>query len=103
VSYDLELDFALGARALIDFWTERGMVVGYRVVLLAGTPNGWETIRVHDSAHGFNEMHRYAQAGGKQTGTRFHSGTLGEGLNAAINETKSGYAVMIEGWRNERS
>jgi hypothetical protein len=57
-----------------------------------------ETIRVFDSAHGFNEMHRHTQAGGKQTGMRFHSGTLGEGMRAAIEDVQNGYRQMIEGW-----
>lgn len=33
-------------------------------------------------------MHRYTQAGGKQEGTEFHSGTLGEGMRIAIAERK---------------
>jgi len=54
---------------------------------------------VFDSAHGFNEVHRYTQTGGKQTGTLFHSGTLAEGFTAAIDEVEKGYVAMIEGWR----
>ena len=98
-SYSVELDFPTGARALIAHWTKRGRVVGFRVVLLTGTSQGWETVRVFDSAHGFNEVHRYTQTGGKQTGTLFHSGTLAEGFTAAIDEVEKGYVAMIEGWR----
>jgi hypothetical protein len=43
-------------------------------------------------------MHRYTRGGGKQTGKAFHSGTLGEGMRAAIEQVKSGYGQMIEGW-----
>lgn len=101
--YNLDLDLATGARALIDYSTERGSVVGYRVVLVVGTLHGREAVRVYDGSHGFNEMHRYTQMGGKQSGKRFHSGTLGEGLNVAIDEIKKGHVAMIEGWRDERS
>lgn len=83
----------------VDFTTRRGQVVDYRVVLLSGGPSEVVTIRVYDGAHGYNEMHRYTQKGGKQTGKRFHSGTLGEGLSAAIGEAEQGYEAMIEGWQ----
>jgi hypothetical protein len=53
----------------------------------------------HDSAHGYNEMHRYTRVGGKQTGKRFHSGSLGEGMQAAIEEMEDGFIEMIEGWK----
>lgn len=33
-----------------------------------------------------------------KAGTPFHSGTLGEGMRAAIEEIKRGYREMIEGW-----
>jgi hypothetical protein len=44
-------------------------------------------------------MHRYTRSGGKQSGTEFHSGTLGEGMLAAIADIEGGYRMMIEGWR----
>jgi hypothetical protein len=43
-------------------------------------------------------MHRHTRAGGKQSGKLFHSGTVGEGMRAAIGDVKSGYDQMIEGW-----
>jgi len=98
-SYYKAFDRGRNIGAWIDFNTERGEVVDYRVVLLLGPPGQRVTIRVYDCAHGYNEMHRYTQTGGKQTGTRFHSGTLGEGLNSAIKEAELGYVAMIEGWR----
>jgi hypothetical protein len=52
-----------------------------------------------DSAHGFNEMYRYTYAAGKQKGTEVHSGTLGEGMRAAIADIEDSYLAMIEGWR----
>ena len=57
-----------------------------------------ETVRVYDAAHGFNEMHRYTGAGGKQAGVRFHPGTLGDGMRVAIEAIEGGYREMIEGW-----
>lgn len=83
----------------VDFSTVKGEVVHYSIVLLLATSNGVETIRVYDSAHGFNEMHRYTRAGGKQAGRVFHSGTLGEGMRAATEAVKAGHLEMIEGWR----
>jgi len=43
-------------------------------------------------------MHRYARSKGKQEGTPFDSGTLGEGMRAVIEEIEGGYREMIEGW-----
>jgi hypothetical protein len=83
----------------VDFTTERGEVVDYVVVLLVSAAADVKAVRVYDSAHGFNEMHRYTLAGGKQEGTEFHTGSLGEGLRVAMEDTKLGYVGMIEGWR----
>jgi len=44
-------------------------------------------------------MHRHTLTGGKQPGTQFHGGTLGQGMRAAIDEIRHGYREMIEGWR----
>lgn len=98
--YQDDLDPIRGVSLLVDFETTRGMVVAYSVVLLFGTAGGTETIRVYDSTHEFNEMHRYTRAEGKQEGKRFHSGTLGEGLRAAIEDVKRGHLKMIDGWRD---
>jgi len=68
------------------------------VVLIAEVGDEVQTIRVFDSAHGFNEMHRCTRSDGKQTGKPFHSGSLGEGMRAAIDDVKIGYGQMIEGW-----
>jgi hypothetical protein len=97
--YQDDLNPVLGVSLSVDFRTTRGVVVAYSVVLLLGTAGGVETIRVYDSTHGFNEMHRHTRAEGKQEGKPFHSGTLGEGMRAAIEEAKRGYLKMIEGWR----
>jgi hypothetical protein len=74
-------------------------VVDYAIVLLVEAPGGAKTVRVYDGAHGYNEMHRYTDAGGKRDGTKFHSGTLGEGMNGAIDAIKRRHRRMIEGWR----
>lgn len=98
-SYEEILDFELGVVMQVDFKTRRGTVIDYAIVLVVPIAGGLETIRVYDSAHGFNEMHRYTRVGGKQNGTEFHGGTLGEGMRAAIKEIKESYLTMIEGWR----
>jgi hypothetical protein len=97
--YEQPLDPQRGVSLWVDLTTERGQVVDYTIVLLLAAPDGAETIRVYDSAHGFNEMHRYTQADGKQTGKPFHSGSLGEGVLVAIESAKRNYRQMIEGWR----
>jgi hypothetical protein len=95
--YEELLDLGLGARLSVDFTTVRGKVVDYAIVLLVMASDRMETVRVYDAAHGYNEMHRYTRAGGKQVGTMFHSGTLGEGMNYAIDAIKRGHTEMIEG------
>jgi hypothetical protein len=100
-SYHQKLNEALGAFLFVDFRTDRGEVVDYRVVLLLDRGESIETIRVYDSAHGYNEMHRFTRVGGKQTGKPFHSGSLGEGLRIAIESAKRNYLWMIEGWSDD--
>jgi len=86
---------------VVQFETEGPEVTDYAVVLLVGGESGERTIRVYDGAHGFNEMHRHTASGGKQPGTIFHSGTLGEGMRAAIDDVKDGYRGMIDGWERQ--
>lgn len=95
------LDHALGVLLRVQFTTSGPQIVDYAVVLLLDTESGRETIRVYDSAHGHNEMHRYTRSGGKQAGTPFHSGTLGESMRDAIEQIESGYRQMIEGWERQ--
>jgi hypothetical protein len=45
-----------------------------------------------------NELHRCTHDGGKQVAEVFDHGTLGEGMRAAIEEIKSGYEEVIDGW-----
>jgi hypothetical protein len=101
-SYDEILDYDLGVVLSVDFKNEGVEVIDYSLVLLLQTAGGTETIRVYDSAHGFNEMHRYTRAGGKQEGTEAHSSTLGEGMRTAILDIKERYLAMIEGWEEWR-
>jgi hypothetical protein len=95
------LDHALGAMLQVEFATEGREVTDYAVVLLLEVGNAIETIRVYDGAHGYNEMHRYTRSEGKQAGAPFNSGTLGEGMRAAIEEIEGGYRKMIEGWEKQ--
>jgi hypothetical protein len=92
-----------GSRVVIDvdFETKGPEVIKYAIVLLAKVGGTTETIRVYDSAHGYNEMHRHGRDSGKQTGARFHSGTLGEGMRAALADLESGHRKMIEGWEEK--
>ncbi|HEY7456197.1 MAG TPA: hypothetical protein VH703_02890 [Solirubrobacterales bacterium] len=96
--YYLTIDRARGVGASVYFRTRGPEVVEYSLVLLLHRDDRVWTIRVYDSAHGFNEMHRYTRLGGKQRGVEIHRGTLGEGMRAAIEEIKSRYLAMIEGW-----
>jgi len=98
-AYDLILDWHPKVVLRVDHRTARGEVVDYTLVLLLATSEGTETIRVYDSAHGYNEMHRYTSDAGKQSGVRFHSGSLGEGMRMAISNVERGFEEMIEGWR----
>lgn len=99
--YRRVLDHALGALLRVQFTTQGSDVIDYAVVLLLDTEKGTETIRVYDAAHGHNEMHRYTRSAGKEPGTAFHGGTLGEGMRAAIAEVERGYREMIEGWERQ--
>jgi hypothetical protein len=95
------LDHLLGAMVSVEFTSEGPDVTDYAIVLMLAVGNSTETIRVYDSAHGHNEMHRYTRGEGKQPGTPFHSGTLGEGMRAAIEEIEGGFRQMIEGWERQ--
>jgi hypothetical protein len=95
------LDHALGIRMAVEFTSEGREITDYAVVLMRETGARAETIRVYDGTHGHNEMHRYTSSAGKQRGMPFHSGTLGEGMRAAIEEIKNGYREMIEGWERQ--
>jgi hypothetical protein len=95
------LDHSLGALLRVQFTTQGNEVMDYAVVLLRETEKRTETIRVYDAAHGYNEMHRYTRSAGKEPGTVFHGGSLGEGMRAAIAEVERGYREMIEGWERQ--
>jgi hypothetical protein len=97
-SYEDVIDYELGVVLMVEFESVGRDVVDYSVVLRRDDVNGAETIRVYDSAHGFNEMHRFTRRGGKQRGLAAHPGTLGEGMRGAIEEIKSGYRAMMAGW-----
>ena len=95
------LDDVLGVGFSVEFTSKGREITDYAVVLLLERGEATETIRVYDGAHGHNEMHRYTRRAGKQPGARFHSGTLGEGMRAAITEIEDGYREMIEGWERQ--
>ena len=97
-SYERDLDPARGIVLHVRFTTARREVTNYAVVLSIEHDGQRQTVRVYDGAHGVNEIHRHTIAGGKQAGEVFHSGSLGEGMRAAIAECMSGYEQMIEAW-----
>jgi hypothetical protein len=95
------LDHIHGVRMSVEFTSQGPEITDYAVVLMLERGEATETIRVYDSAHGHNEMHRYARSEGKQPATPFHSGTLGEGMRAAIDQVERGYREMIDGWERQ--
>jgi hypothetical protein len=97
-SYWERLDSIRGVVMWVEFETVGREVVDYAVVLVVATSEGVRTVRVYDGVHGFNEVHRYESKAGKSSGKRFHSGTLGEGMRAAISEIKRAHEAMIDGW-----
>lgn len=97
-SYVDVIDYRLGVDLVVEFETAGTEVVSYSLVLRLDADAGAETVRVYDSAHGLNEMHRFTRDAGKQRGVEIHRATLGEGMRAAIEEIKRGYLAMIEGW-----
>lgn len=97
-TYLRQLDHERGVTLRVHFSTAGREVVDYAVVLLVRVGDAACTVRVYDGAHGVNEMHRYTRAGGKQAASRFHRGTLGDGMRSAIDEVARGYRTMIEGW-----
>src|SRR4051812_5283673 len=99
--YELPLDYVLLAILRVEFETQGNEVTDYAVMLLFETEGRTETVRLYDSAHGHNEMHRYSRSAGKQPGATLHRGPLGDGMRAAIEEIKSGYREMIGGWQGQ--
>jgi hypothetical protein len=95
------LDHTGGIHMAVEFTSDWREITDYAVVLVRESGTTMETIRVYDGAHGHNEMHRYTSTAGKQPGTPFHSGTVGEGMRAAIEQIKDSYLRMIEGWERQ--
>lgn len=67
-----------GGAAPGEFTTQGSEVLDFAVILLLETEGAME----------------------KEPGEVFHSGTLGEGMRAAISEVERGYREMIEGWKS---
>ena len=86
------------AHALVDYTTERGTLVTYRVVLVAWSAGAWHTVRVYDNAHGRHDMHRHTIRGGKERAETFHHGTPSEAMNGAIDAIRMGYEEMVAAW-----
>jgi hypothetical protein len=97
-AYERDLDPGRGVVLHVEFTTVRREVTDYAVVLSVAHQGRRQTVRVYDGAHGVNEMHRHTAAGGKQPGEVVNSGSLGEGMRAAIAECMTGCEQMIEAW-----
>lgn len=97
--YTVRFHDDLDARMHVDFTTRRRDVIDYAVLLTIEHKGERQTVRLYDAAHGVNEMHRYTCTAGKQPAEVFHSGTLGEGLRAAMDHIERTYESMIEGWQ----
>jgi hypothetical protein len=93
------LDYEIGARIVVEFTTDRRMVVDYAVVLTVDDEDGEATVRVYDGAHGTNDLHRHNRRSEKAPAMAFHAGTLGEGMRAAITAVRADYKEMIAAWR----
>lgn len=98
-AYTEVLDDFRGVELIVRFHRTRADVTDYALVVVIDVDGRSETVRVYDSAHGCNEMHRYTRKLGKRRGVVFHRGTLGEGMRAAKQSIRHGYEEMIDGWR----
>lgn len=92
------LDYEIGARIVVEFTTDRRIIVDYAVILTVDDEGGEATVRVYDGAHSVNDMHRHNRGGEKAPATAFHAGTLGEGMRAAIIAVRANYKEMIAAW-----
>jgi hypothetical protein len=63
------LDYEIGARIVVEFTTDRRTIVDYAVILTVDDGGSEATVRVYDSAHGVNEMHRHNRRGEKAPAT----------------------------------
>jgi ribosomal protein L15E len=93
------LDYTTGARLVVRYTHESGVIVDYAVVLVMPHHGTEQTIRVYDGAHGINDIHRHTRSRGKASAEHFHRGTLAEGMRIAIDAIETGYREMIDGWR----
>lgn len=96
--YELDLDDSGDRVMYAQHTTRRRDVIDYAVILMTRRRGEMHTVRVYDSAHGVNEMHRHTCMGGKQPAEAFHRGTLGEGMRAATDQIKRSHLAMIEAW-----
>lgn len=97
--YVVELDGDSEILMHVRFTTFHRDITDYVVLLTVEQEGEAQTVRLYDTAHGINEMHRYTRLQGKQPGVVFHGGTLGEGMRAAIKQIKRTYQSMIEAWQ----
>jgi hypothetical protein len=63
------------------------------------SPDYRDTLDYETGVRIVNEMHRHNRGGAKAAAERFHAGTLGEGMRAAIVEVRANYQELIDAWR----
>jgi hypothetical protein len=86
------------AELVVELITEKGKVGRYSVVLLARVEGEWRTVRVYDNHLGAPHMHRYTRAGIKQDGEKTGEATASDGYNIALEQVRTGFQEMIDGW-----
>jgi hypothetical protein len=85
----------------VEFTTQGSEVLDFAVILLLETEDGWRRSASTTQRTATTRCTDYTRTGGKEPGEIFHSGTLGEGMRAAITEVEHGYREMIEGWKRQ--
>ena len=97
------LDYETGVRIVVEFTVRQREVLDYAVILTVEHQGESAIVRSYDGTHGVNEMHRHSRGSGKAAAARFHAGTLGEGMRAAILEVRANYQEMIDAWRTTQT
>lgn len=87
------------AEIVVELITEHGGVIRYSVVLLAREAGEWRTVRVYDNHLGVPHMHRYTHQGVKRDGEATNEATVSDGYSIALQQVRTGFQEMIEGWR----
>jgi hypothetical protein len=97
--HEYDDDLGPGAKLFARWETERD-VIRYAVLLLELVDSGWRPVALFDCSHdGHNDRHRYDRNGQKGPAERFHHGSPGEAMRAAVELIRTDYERMIQQWR----